>query len=371
MANPNQSTPIALRTRYDSLYTPPTSSSWDSGYGSRISTPEKPFVPRSLPDVSPYALDGNSPDTPDLLHEEDDGGLIFTTPTKNTRRSETCRNGEAIHSLPRPLHGHFRSSLSSVFFTGPPPKFTLPHKLNPDVSSPRISSPSIRHPDRFVHPRDDTNGSPLPLSDKFNVTKLPDDLTPAERLLRHSDISPDVFSPTQSRFNPAPTNADSRQALQQEAGILPQTRARTTLGSVDHNSELESAGSLSIDGSVWSLGTIPPVTGAVDDGRGNLVQSGTNAPYFTSQFVYGTRQSDDEHKHKGRLAAALDIDLASRLLSCNLGRKAQASKWQNRASGTKRTTWNGTMWAREGPISRKYWTPFHILIVCDIMLLIF
>lgn len=112
-------------------------------------------------------------------------------------------------------------------------------------------------------------------------------------------------------------------------------------------------------GSVWSVSTIPPTTGAVDNGHGILTQSGTSsAPFFTSSFAqvprYNTHNTD---KHPGRLAAALDFDRASRILQCNVDKGVFKLQSDNNLfpptakrklfPKTQKTTWNGTGWVND------------------------
>lgn len=52
-----------------------------------------------------------------------------------------------------------------------------------------------------------------------------------------------------------------------------------------------------------------PNQGAVDDGRGGLFASGTNAPMFGSLFPPSKpKMQEDIEKHEARLASAFDID---------------------------------------------------------------
>lgn len=61
--------------------------------------------------------------------------------------------------------------------------------------------------------------------------------------------------------------------------------------------------------SVWTVGGLLPNQGAVDDGRGGLFASGTNAPMFGSLFPPSKpKTQEDVEKHEARLASAFDID---------------------------------------------------------------
>lgn len=85
-----------------------------------------------------------------------------------------------------------------------------------------------------------------------------------------------------------------------------------------------------------------PSHGAVNDGRGGLVQSGTNAPMFNTLFPPSKpKAQEDVEKHEARLASAFDIDWSSRILgfddvSLRLGRRHRKSD-----PVLKKTRWEG------------------------------
>jgi hypothetical protein len=89
----------------------------------------------------------------------------------------------------------------------------------------------------------------------------------------------------------------------------------------------------------------PPST-AVDDGHGRLIQSGTNARVYSGKFPDPGPMYDFE-RHESRLATALDIDQASKILevSCKGSPSAQADESRTHSRGrAQKTTWSGTEW---------------------------
>lgn len=61
--------------------------------------------------------------------------------------------------------------------------------------------------------------------------------------------------------------------------------------------------------SIWAVGGMAPNQGAVDNGRGHLFASGTNAPMFNTQFPPSKpKAQEDVEKHEARLASAFEID---------------------------------------------------------------
>jgi hypothetical protein len=70
--------------------------------------------------------------------------------------------------------------------------------------------------------------------------------------------------------------------------------------------------------SVWSVGgrvaAIPSPLEGIDIGTGDVIASGTNAPMVTAQFLEGETKERKGKLHEARLALALDIDQARRVL---------------------------------------------------------
>lgn len=71
-------------------------------------------------------------------------------------------------------------------------------------------------------------------------------------------------------------------------------------------------------GGAWSVGgrvaAVPTQVQGVDNGTGELLASGTNAPLVTANFVDQETDSVESRAHESRLAMALDIDQARRVL---------------------------------------------------------
>lgn len=94
-----------------------------------------------------------------------------------------------------------------------------------------------------------------------------------------------------------------------------------------------------------------PSQGAVDDGRGGLFVSGTNAPIFNTQFPPSKpKAQEDVERHEARLASAFEIDWSSRILgfdrlSIPVERKSNKSNTQ--PSPGRKTYWRGTQLVRE------------------------
>ncbi|KAK8024699.1 wd domain-containing protein [Apiospora arundinis] len=103
---------------------------------------------------------------------------------------------------------------------------------------------------------------------------------------------------------------------------------------------------------MWSVGGTAPTGGsAVDTGQGLLLESGTNAPLYRAPFASGRpRSSDENESHEGRLAHALDINRAQRVLAFDsfstFPRCKKKSPGQHFIPKLT-TTWTGTEWIND------------------------
>lgn len=357
-----------------SLFTPQLASP-DSGYASGGASPVKPSAAYdSFDSCGSYTFDGSVADTAEYLFKRDEDNCprsAFFTPEQkivgldasglwaSTIQSRSVKaNGAKAASLCPPHRA--RSSLPSAFYSASLPRSTG-RRSSDSLSSylPKAANgSSIRIPDRFVHPRDAESGT-FPLGEKFRLTKNADDLKPVEKILRSDLVSPDAFTDTIPHTNPVPTFADERQQVLDRAGRPIRTRIRTTLMPGQEDDDPESVFDQRLfRGSMWSVGTVPPAVGAFNNGHGSLTQTGTTAPFFTSNFTKKGRKTGQEfEKHAGRLAAALDFDRASRILQCDvdqsvvqlhsesaLGLPKGASKPRPK---TPKTAWNGAGWVNQ------------------------
>lgn len=106
------------------------------------------------------------------------------------------------------------------------------------------------------------------------------------------------------------------------------------------------------NGTIWAVGGIAPSGTAVDNGRGQLVSSGTNARLFRTSFPTARQNGEEDHqKHEARLAAALGLDRARRTLhiSTPLNKAADPTC----SPRVPLTQWNGTEWVKEGSRSSR------------------
>ena len=215
-------------------------------------------------------------------------------------------------------------------------------------------------PDRFISSR----CTPQDVSKTFRVSKLPEQLSTTEKLLRHRSATPDPFGPLavrrirEARINTA-GNTDPRT-------VPPRTRTIGTTN-VQHPPQdpLATQNRQASAGAVWNVGggsqanTSGPVRG-ISDGRGGFVSSGSNAPMFTSHFFDEDTLEQDNGQLESRLAVALDIDQTRRILDISRS-PVQGRSVSTGSIGTKRkfvyfeprTRWMNGQWVQEGSRFRK------------------
>ncbi|KAI1164504.1 WD40-repeat-containing domain protein [Nemania serpens] len=186
----------------------------------------------------------------------------------------------------------------------------------------------ILSPDRFV---------PFHVlaSDRFRANKQPHELSLSERLLRTENAGADAFCFTPKRSVPTASRRLSRSDCVDR-------RQGTVLGLTPLDRQVS-------HGAVWSVGGTAPSGVAVDGGRGRFVSSGTNARLYTTSFSHLRPKSDeDQEKHEGRLALALDMDRVQRVLDFDGFSTFPRCKKKTRPSlQSARTSWTGTQWAND------------------------
>lgn len=98
-----------------------------------------------------------------------------------------------------------------------------------------------------------------------------------------------------------------------------------------------------------------PNQGAVDDGRGGLFVSGTNAPMFNTQFPPSKPKiQEDVERHEARLASAFGIDWSSRILGIDhLSTGAGKRSSKPSAQPGSKTYWDGPQLIREDHPTKK------------------
>ncbi|RAH58095.1 WD40 repeat-like protein [Aspergillus piperis CBS 112811] len=167
-------------------------------------------------------------------------------------------------------------------------------------------------PDRFI-PRRENSITP---STPFRVGKSARELSPEERLLRQRLPKEDPFLPTRSGRPINTPRIPSDRICSTHYGphlvIDPAVPSNDfARGSRDFSRQVS-------NGAVWNVGGTSAALGrrsmATPNGSGGQIATGTTAPMFAARFLPHVASTEEREKHKSRVALALDIDPARRLL---------------------------------------------------------
>lgn len=172
-------------------------------------------------------------------------------------------------------------------------------------------------PDRFIPQREFSN----PPSTSFRVSKNPRELSPDEKLLRRRSTKADPFRPARRLRSISPRRGPQHVRHPHYSPHLVSDSA--IAGSINLGGFRNAARQVSF-GAVWNVGGKSAALAnkpslAIPDGNGGFLGSGTTAPMHMADFLPRRTLRKVPEKHEARLAVALDLDQASRLLStCNL-----------------------------------------------------
>ena len=227
---------------------------------------------------------------------------------------------------------------------------------------------STQAPDRFIpirHP--DTNTSEI-----FRSTKPSKDLSKREKILRNPEAANDPFEPPNPANKKQRTDRFFSDEIAKRRAMYPYGfyRISSPSGLLDpfRDASLAPLREPS-NGAVWNVGG--PVAPAmsrqgpprgVPNGKGGRTVSGSNAPYYIAAFV-DDKPSDhfDKEQQDARVAAALEINVASRILdtgqSPQHGRSAHNSPFgfNSKTLGIESNTkWQNGQWVRVNPRSGSF-----------------
>ena len=271
--------------------------------------------------------------------KSDTNGVLDSSSSPNTSNINECHVPESLAGA-YPLSPAFKSSgyassdRESILSHDADP---FPFPLNPSPISahsfPTVTNamalprtPSRRwpsgsqcwtpssSPDRYISNRQKLQGA----SKTFRVSKSPHKLSSSEKLLRHPSATPDPFGPLvvpriRDHRSPDPVSGDVQIQLSR-----PRTMGFTNLLTLPQDTLVLQDRQVSA-GAVWNVGGSNAATHSgpirsISDGRGGFLSSGSNAPMYTSHFYDEDILDHGLERMESRLAAALDIDLTSRVI---------------------------------------------------------
>lgn len=191
---------------------------------------------------------------------------------------------------------------------------------NGNASRAAFRSPISR--DRFIPKREFGNHS----STSYRVNKYPYQLSPQERILRQRLPGEDPFlsSPRQSPTSPGQRSTPTRPSQTPHHRPHLVTDSLALGGGVAGNEFIRRVSA----GAVWGVGGASAVLGqppmAMSNGTRSISSRGGGSPAFMARFLPRITRHDDLNKHESRLALALDIDPATRLLSTCAAREEKS-----------------------------------------------
>ena len=111
-------------------------------------------------------------------------------------------------------------------------------------------------------------------------------------------------------------------------------------------------------GAVWSVGGTAVTEGirSTTNGRGGRVTSGTNAPHYGADFLRRRSQTDEQATHGRRLAHALDISQAGRLVDRSSPATSPTSPVAASSEEAARVRWRDGRWERPAETTRLCYT---------------
>lgn len=321
----------------------PVRSPVDSGYGSAPASPQSPCLPLKEVEWSDEEgslglwklLDGNLSDLDDPF--ADDGNPPVPVELEGARREEQRERQLKPFTLPK-RSARSRPCLPASFFSDSDTKLVRRNSNSNAVGVTRSAALSAHIQDRFIPYRSDS----AIVVQKFRTGKAPHELTTSEKLLRHNGDAEDAFCYRRRRITPL---AAELRVHSQSESIPGGIRAGSVLGPVGQNTGENPVRQVS-HGTVWTVRGVVPNAAAVDNGRGQLIQSGTNARLFRTAFPARKPRAEEElEKHEARIAAALGMDRTQRVLGMNMvfERRENARERREKTS----TQWNGAEWVRE------------------------
>lgn len=224
--------------------------------------------------------------------------------------------------------------------------------------------------DRFIPPRQFSN----PPSNPFHVTKVPRQLTPAERLRRRCPSDVDPFMPSRPRRSGG-VSRTQMQAIE-VAHIGPHLiNGQMVTASRGHNGPIDPPRQVSA-GAVWNVGgasaavlggPYAQVSGAYD----GVLGSGVTAPMYVPKFMMKELSvTDDRDQHESRVALALNIDRAARLLgTCAPSSALHSARWSSCRNYERPCPfpWRDTAWKKDERTPGKF-KPVLFLVVMNVVL---
>ena len=209
------------------------------------------------------------------------------------------------------------------------------------------STSSVKSPDRFLPQRPVVSSA----SQSYRVNKDPESLSSHEKLLRNNEASPDAFSTRRSVTAPVPP-PNGLVVFPVRRNITANRGGGASVLTLQRDPPSANGERNVSVGTVWTVGGLAPMSVGVSDGRGILLGTGAHPTLYTTSFSTAYAKAEEElGKHEGRLAEALQLDRATRVLEF---RRSSISPQKPNMTMKKpdlkeaKTIWKGTEWVMGG-----------------------
>ena len=313
---------------------------------------------------SPDLLDHGSASSSGIRAHDQDIGVALPTPPDSEHDG---LSSPLINTAPQNSQDRFPfplqpTHLPSMGETEAPQTPSRRHR-----SPQRLRCRASPSPDRFISDRSIPTTSQSP-AETYRVSRLPQQLLPNERLLRHRSATPDPFGPLRvARVRDERSNNGRGRGSPRAAYSPSRTIGVTNVS--DLPPDLSGAQNRQFS-PIWNVGgtaqaTLHEPMRGISDGRGGFIRSGSNAPMYESHFLDDLSTDQDVDQMERRLAAALGLDQTSRVLT-NSKPPENPRILSTGSMGIKRkylyletnSIWQDTNWTQDVPTDRK--STFHL-----------
>lgn len=154
----------------------------------------------------------------------------------------------------------------------------------------------------------------------LRTSHSPGELGPSERYTRQRDRDRDPFS----SYNDLSPRTKIKQQVTANGSVIsaphhtPSFVGVPGTGSIGRTRSQPRSLRYASQGSIWAVGgrtiAVPQPLEGVETGNGDMIASGTNASMINAHFLETKAEDSLTKKHEARLALALDIDQARRIL---------------------------------------------------------
>jgi hypothetical protein len=151
--------------------------------------------------------------------------------------------------------------------------------------------------------------------------------------------------------------------------IIGRASAHRRVANLVHRRVLSTLGTRQVStGAVWNVGGPSAVSDTVigvSTGRGGMLGSGTNAPLYTSTFLNRADPEAELEAYERRLALAMDVDQADRILQHSPTPSTSHSMKSRTVASHMKHTWRDSAWIKDGVTSRlSSAAPHHQAVSC-------